>query len=190
LELKVRQLKKQLFLQLYSVSILIGLITLSKALGVALPWIRLSVLGAVTYELPAAETAARAFGLSISDTINDPKVFSAIIWVMSIGCIIPLIIIPLFLKKFQKGFDSIKKNDKKWGDILMSALFLGMISAFLGMGVSNGIISVLTLISSATIMIVCGLLVKKGGLNWLKNYALPFSMIGAMAIAIILNKVI
>lgn len=173
-----------------SVSILLGLITLSKALGVALPWIRLSVLGAVTYELPAAETAASAFGLSISDSITDPRIFSAIIWVMTLGCIIPLIIIPLFLKKFQNGLSVIKKRDKKWGDIFMSALFLGMISAFLGMGISNGLMSVLTLLSSALIMIVCGILVKKGGFAWLKNYALPFSMIGAMALAILFNKVI
>lgn len=173
-----------------SISILLALITLSKALGVALPWIRLSVLGAVTYELPAAEAAANAFGLSISDNISDPRVFSTIIWVMTAGCISPLIIVPLFLKKLHSGLNTMKKRDKKWGDIFMSALFLGMISAFLGMGVSNGIVSVLTLISSAIIMAGCGLIVKKSGAAWLKNYALPFSMIGAMALAILFNSIL
>ena len=42
------------FAILPSVSILLGLITLANTLGLPLPWIRLSVLGAVTYELPAA----------------------------------------------------------------------------------------------------------------------------------------
>ncbi|MFA9379882.1 MAG: DUF5058 family protein, partial [Acetanaerobacterium sp.] len=105
-----------------SISILLALITLSKALGVALPWIRLSVLGAVTYELPAAEAAANAFGLSISDNISDPRVFSTIIWVMTAGCISPLIIVPLFLKKLHSGLNTMKKRDKKWGDIFMSVL--------------------------------------------------------------------
>ena len=31
---------------------------LSKFLGIPLPWIRMSVIGALTYELPAAESAA------------------------------------------------------------------------------------------------------------------------------------
>ncbi|WP_242871745.1 DUF5058 family protein [Acetanaerobacterium elongatum] len=173
-----------------SISILLALITLSKALGVALPWIRLSVLGAVTYELPAAEAAANAFGLSITGNITDIKVFAAIIWVMTSGCITPLVIIPLFLKKLRGGLNLMKKHDEKWGDIFITAMFLGMISAFLGMGISNGLLSVLTLISSAVIMAVCGLLIKKCGAEWLRNYALPFSMIGAMALAILFNKVV
>lgn len=37
-----------------AVAILLGVITLSKFLGLPLPWLRLSVLGALTYELPAA----------------------------------------------------------------------------------------------------------------------------------------
>ncbi len=173
-----------------SISILLGLVTLSKALGVALPWIRLSVLGAVTYELPAAEAAANAFGLSISGSIADPKVFSAIIWVMTTGCITPLIIVPLFLKKLRGGLTKMKKRDQKWGDIFMTALFLGMISAFLGMGVSGGLMPVLTLLSSALIMVACGVIIKKSGAEWLRNYALPFSMIGAMALAILFHSVI
>ncbi len=170
-----------------SISILLGLVTLSKALGVALPWIRLSVIGAVTYELPAAEAAANAFGLSISGSVTDPKIFSAIIWVMTTGCITPLIIIPLFLKKLRGGLNKMKSRDEKWGDIFMTALFLGMISAFLGMGISGGLLSVLTLLSSAIIMIGCGAIIKKCGAEWLRNYALPFSMIGAMALAILFD---
>lgn len=172
-----------------SLSILIGLIAMSKALGVVLPWIRLSVIGAVTYELPAATAATSAFGLSLTQGITDPKIFAAIAWVMTLGCITPIIIIPLFLKKIQGGVDLLKGKDKKWGDIFLTALFLGMISAFLGMGVSGGLVPVLTLMSSAVIMAVCGLIIKKGGVKWLQNYALPFSMIGAMGLAILFQKI-
>ena len=35
-----------------AVAILLGVITLSKALGLPLPWLRLSVVGALTYEPP------------------------------------------------------------------------------------------------------------------------------------------
>jgi len=174
-----------LFSVLPSVSILLGLITLSYALGLPLPWIRLSVLGAVTYELPAATAAMNALGSSISDPVVDPKVFTAIAWVMTLGIIPPLVIIPVFLKKIQGGILRIRTKDSRWGELFMTALFLGMISAFLGMGVSGGLLPVLTLLSSAALMVVCGLLIKKAALPWLADFALPISMLGAMALAVL-----
>ena len=40
-----------------AVAILVGVISLSKSLGVALPWLRLSVVGSLTYETVAAGTS-------------------------------------------------------------------------------------------------------------------------------------
>ena len=116
-----------------AISILLGILTLAKFLGIPLPWIRLSVVGAITYELPAATSTATALGLSLSETITDPKAYSAIAWVMTLGIIPGLILLPLFLKKIQGGIMKIKNKDGKWGDLFMTSLFLGMISAFLGM---------------------------------------------------------
>lgn len=181
--LKRTAVSAAVFAILPSVSILLALVTLSYALGLPLPWVRLSVLGAVTYELPAASAALNALGSSISEPVTNPA-FSAIAWVMTLGCISPLIIIPLFLKKIQKGILSIQKKDNRWGELFMTALFLGMISAFLGMGVSGGILPVLTLLSSALIMICFGLLIKKAGIRWLEDFAMPLSMLGAMALAV------
>ncbi|MEG2356136.1 MAG: DUF5058 family protein, partial [Clostridia bacterium] len=67
-----------------AVSILVGVITLSKFIGLPLPWLRLSVLGAVTYELPAATIAANTMGASVKQTITDPQVFAIIAWVMTL----------------------------------------------------------------------------------------------------------
>ena len=173
-----------------AVAILLGVITLSKFLGLPLPWLRLSVLGALTYELPAATTTATAMNLSLSQPISDPKAYTAIAWVMTLG-IIPGIFIVLFgLKKIQSGIGSIKTKDAAWGEIFLSSMFLGMISAFVGMlfadvreGLSGYIPIVVALISAA-IMGVCGLLLKKLKWTWLEQYALPISMLGAMALSI------
>lgn len=183
--IKTTILSSAVFSILPSISILLGLITLSYALGLPLPWIRLSVLGAVTYELPAATAAANALGQSITTPISDPTAFTAISWVMTLGCITPLLIIPLFLKKIQNKLHKIQKKDNKWGELLMTAMFLGMISAFLGMGISGGLLSILTLLTSAAIMAVCGLFVKMLKAKWLENFALPISMLGAMALSIL-----
>lgn len=52
------------FSVLPAVSILLGVIALSGSLGVPLSWLRLSVVGALQYELNVAEIAATGMGLS------------------------------------------------------------------------------------------------------------------------------
>lgn len=179
-----------------AVSILLGVITLSKFLGLPLPWLRLSVIGAITYELPAATSTANALGISLSETVMDPTVYTAIAWVMTLGIFPGLIWVPLFIKKIQGGLMKIKNKDGKWGDILMTAMFLGMISAFLGMVFSDirsglkGWIPIFVLLFSALLMGGCGILIKKCNMKWLENYALPISMLGAMVFAAIITPVI
>ena len=173
-----------------AIAILLGIITLSNALGLPIPWLRLNVLGAITYELPAAIAAASAAGVDLETTITSARVFSTIVWVMTLGIIPSLILIPIFIKKIRSGVVKLGSKDKKWGEIVMTALFLGMVSAFLGMifsGIRDGLtgwIPVFVMLCSAVIMAVLGIVYKKAKINWLENYALPLSMIAAMALSI------
>ncbi len=179
-----------------AVSILIGIVTLSKFLGIPLPWIRMSVIGAITYELPAATSTANALGISLSETITDPKTYSAIAWVMTLGILPSIILPPILMKKIQGGMIKIKNKDSKWGDMFLTSMFLGMISAFLGMvfaDVRNGLagwIPIFVLLVSAVIMAICGLLIKKCKMQWLETYALAISMVGAMIFAAVITPLI
>ena len=195
-KLKKTVLSTAVFTIAPAVSILLGILTLSKFLGIPLPWIRLSVVGAITYELPAATSTATALGLSLADTITDPKAYTAIAWVMTLGIIPGMIMIPLFLKKIQGGIMKIKNKDSKWGDLFMTSLFLGMISAFLGMVFTDvrsglaGWIPIFVLLFSALMMGICGVLIKVCKMKWLETYALSISMILAMIFAVIITPVI
>ena len=170
-------------------SILLGVVTLSAFLGLPLPWIRLSVIGAITYELPAATSTANALGVSLSEMITDPKVYTAIAWVMTLGILPSIILTPILIKKVQKGIVKVQSKDPKWGDIFMTSLFMGMISAFSGMVFSHlregipGLLPVAVLVVSALVMAICGLLIKKAKITWLENYAMPFSMLISMVFA-------
>ena len=175
-----------------AISILIGVLALSKKLGLPLPWLRLSVIGALTYETAAAGAAANAVGTSIGDTatVLTASQFSTIAWVMTLGIMAGVIITPIICRKLLGGVDKLEKRDKRWGEILMSALFMGMISAFLGMifgKVGTGLagwIPVFVMLASMVIMLVCAVLIKKLKIKWIEDYAMPISMIGAMALAI------
>ena len=89
-----------------------------------------------------------------------------------------------------------KNKDAKWGELFSTSLFMGMIAAFSGMvfsGVSDGLtgwIPVFVLVSSAVVMGICGLLIKKCKMAWLENYALPISMLCAMVFSMIITPLI
>lgn len=120
-----------------ALAIVATVLTLSKALGLVLPWIRLTVIGAIQYEVPAAEAAINAFGIStgLSQPVTDPEVFAAVAWVMTIGSILPLVIVPFALKKIQKSIGKVSTKDPKWADTMAAAAFIGLIAAFIGRAV-------------------------------------------------------
>ena len=177
-----------------AISILIGIVALSKSLGLPLPWLRLSVIGSITYETVAAGNALEAAGLGAGSAITDPSIFVTIAWVMTVGIAAGLVFVPFVTKKVQSGVSKIGMKDKKWGEIFNNAMFLGMISAFLGYvfcdvglivkGDFSGLIPVLVMLTSAVVMAICGIIATKSKIRWLTDYALPLSLIAGMASAI------
>ncbi len=177
-----------------AVAVLVGVVALSKSLGIPLPWLRLSVIGSITYETVAAGNALEAAGMSAGSTITDASMFVTVAWVMTIGIAAGLIFVPFVTKKIQSGMSKVGMKDKKWGEIFNNAMFLGMISAFLGYvfcdvglvfsGDTSGLIPVCVMAVSAVVMAVCGLIATKAKIRWLTDYALPMSLIIGMASAI------
>ena len=177
-----------------AVSILIGVLVLSKSLGVPFSWLRLSVIGSLSYETTAAASALDALGKTMSELISDPDVFVTIAWIMTIGIILSLVLTPILTKKIQGGLKNMENKDKKWTEILNNAMFVGMISAFLGFvfgdvylifdGDTSGLTPVCVMAVSAITMCICGLLSSKFKIKWITDYAVPFSLIVGMISAI------
>lgn len=172
-----------------AIAIGIGIITLSGTLGIALPWLRLSVVGNVVYELSAAETAASSMGVSLGTGLNAQQ-FAAVAWTMTLGITTGLVLVPLFCEKTLNGVSSIGNKDKVWGELFTTSIFIGLIATFVGVALSGvtvdtaGRVQGLVLLVSAVVMVVCGVLMKKLGWKWMNDYALPICMVLAMASAI------
>lgn len=118
-----------------AVSIVITVLALSKSLGVPLPWLRLSVVGSLSYETIAAQNAASGMGTSLSELANigvTAQQFLTISIVMTLSILVGIWLVPLIGKKMSNGLISFEKRDKKWMDIIQAAMFIGMISAFVG----------------------------------------------------------
>lgn len=178
-----------------AVAIVISVITLAKDLGVPLPWLRLSVVGSLSYETIAASNAESAMGLVFGQvSVLTAQQYVTIAWVMTISIMVGIWLVPLVGKKLQTGMINMENRDKKWGDIFSASMFIGMISAFLGYvfcdfatvfsGNLSGLIPPLVMLVSALVMCLAGLIVKKYKWRWVGDYALPISLIAGMASAI------
>ena len=131
-----------IFTVLPSISILIGVVALSGNLGVPLPWIRLSVIGALHYEGAAAQAALDALG---TDVITK-EAFVTIAFVMTLGILSGPLYCLFGFKAYDKKVlakareneetkpsDEASEQPKKrdFGSILFNAVFIAMVSSFL-----------------------------------------------------------
>jgi len=194
-----------------AVAIVISVMVLSKTLGLPMPWLRLSVVGSMSYETVAANNALSAMGQTLGAGDLTAQQYVNVLTVMTISIMLGIWLVPLIGKKLQKGMKSLAKRDAKWADTFSNALFIGMIAAFLGFvfcdvsrlwtaenGVvtavkdgktitytaTSGLIPVAVMLVSALVMVLCGVLMKLPKMKWLKEYALPISLILGMAAAI------
>ena len=199
-----------------AIAIFATVVTLASTLGIVLPWIRLTVVGNLQYEVTAAQAALESFqdGSSIAvfgQNITDPKIFAAVSWVMTLGVIFSLLLIPIFLKKIQSKVGQVTNNssgDNKFGDIISAATFIGLISAFIGnaiagtaptikengkltpVGMGAGVMSVTVLITSVIVVVVLQALCKKFKWEKFEPFVMPIGMFAGMGMAVLMHYVL
>ncbi len=197
------------FAVLPSVGILLGVIALSGSLGTPWPWLRLSVIGALHYETQVAEAAAEAAGISGLSAANmTAGAFSTIALLMSV-CIIWGMVFSLFnckryTRRLSAGSPSAKKKKgvslAGFGDIAMTAMFIGLVSAYLGSYI-GGFVSgtglfrfagswlplAVALVGAAAMRVFLWAR-ERFQAAWLDSFSLAGSMLVAMASAIFLGR--
>ena len=160
-------------------------------------------IGAISYEVPAAESAMEALGYTggLSTEITDPLGFSTAAWVMTLGSVMPLVIIPFAMKKIQNSIGKAVSKNTAWADVMSAAAFIGMISAFVGraivgqgdkavLGDGAGIMSITALAVSMLSMLLFMQIEKKKKIAWLQSMAMPLAMFIGMGAVMLLAKVL
>ena len=201
------------FAVLPSVGILLGVIALSGSLGTPWPWLRLSVIGALHYETQVAEAAAESVGMEkLSAASMTASGFSTIALLMSF-CIIWGMVLMIFngkaysskltLPKPETAEPNGKKkklNLKAFGDIAMTAMFIGLVSAYIASYIGtivsgNGLFTFtgdwlpLAVACISALAMAGFLLIKeKAKADWIDSFSIAGSMLIAMTAAIFLGR--
>ncbi len=187
-----------MFTLLPSISILLGVIALSGSLGIPLPWMRLTVVGALHYELMAADIAATGAGLSKLPSLAEmtPVVFVTVATVMTLGILWGVLLVIFGLKTYQKKVTGFSNKSNNWGEILFSAMFIGLVCAYIGRGASEirasettsgNWTAVVVILSSFFCMGFFNMIIKKFNQKWLESFSLAFSMFLGMTSAVVFN---
>lgn len=195
------------FTILPSISILIGVIALSGIIGIPLPWIRLSVIGALHYEGLAVEAAYKDITLA---TMNSTQ-FVTIAFVMTLGILSGPIYCLFGFKAYDKKIlskarieaeeivnpEENAKPKKSFGPILFNAVFIAMICSFLAVDIAklknvdaspiDRYIPFVVIIVTFCTNWLLDIIVKKFNAQWLRNFTLGLSMVVGMAVAVFLG---
>ncbi len=190
------------FSVLPSVGILLGVLALSGSLGVPWPWLRLSVIGALHYETQVADAAAEQLGISLGSDQMTTQAFATIALLMSLcivwGMVLSALLNKKYLNKIQRSGGE-KKASGGFGDKAMAAMFIGMVSAYIGSYVGgwisgSGLFSFsgswtpLAVVAAAALaMAVFTYFSEKKGMAWLDNFSIAGSMLVGMLAAVLIG---
>ena len=191
------------FSVLPSVGILLGVLALSGSLGVPWPWLRLSVIGALHYETQVASAAAEQLGVSLDPGRMTVEAFPSIALLMSICIMWGMILSTLFnrryLNRLQQGGKTEERKGGGFGDRAMAAMFIGMVSAYIGSYVGsfisgNGLFTfsgdwtpLVVVAVAAAAMAVFTWFSEKKGKEWLDNFSIAGSMLIGMLAAVLIG---
>ena len=189
------------FTLLPSISILLGVIALSGTLGVPFSWLRLSVVGALQYELNVAEIAAQSIGLS-GLRVDELSIgaFVTIALVMTVGILGGVTCCILFLKKYLGKIQKAPKKENNgkpgFGAHATTAMFVGLCAAYIGSYIGKAIpregydiMPLFVAVVAALVMAVFEYFIQKKGKTALENFSLAASMLVAMAAAVVFQLV-
>lgn len=181
-----------------SIPIVIGVGIMMPWLGLAIPWIRLSVIGALQYEIIAMNQATAASGIT-SYIGMTPAVIATAFVIMTISILAGPLFNAIAYKKYQNKLSDLREKNQPLLNTITGSLLGGILAGLASYIIAGGIfdirstgsdsipvsgtVTLLTLGVSAAIMLVCGILIKVLKWKWLENYALPITILGALGCA-------
>jgi len=183
-----------------SIAILIGVLALAPSLGLPLPWIRLSIIGALHYEGAPANNIAKGLGLGdLPSTLMTSADYASIVLAMTVGIMAGVVFVFFFFKAYQRRVKKATSGSPKVSNLIFAAMFIGMVAAYVGdafghlrsMTLAHGVVRtpnilpVFSVASSIAAMAFFTWLIEKKKIAWLENFSFSFAMLFGMVMAVL-----
>jgi hypothetical protein len=171
-----------------SLAIVVALITIAPALGIPVSWARLGMAGSMMYEIIVATLGGQVMG---AESLGGPgytgQAFANSVWLMTLGVFPAYVAVIVFLKPYKAALQKRAAADQAWQGIFATTIFISVFAALAVPYTLKGGDELTATLAGGASMLVLALAIAKFKLNWLKEYALSFSMIAAIVVVILKN---
>jgi len=175
-----------------SIVIVLGAVSLIASVGGPLAWMRLAYIGAVMYELPAANIGAAAAGSTLGTNDMTMAAFANAAWVMCVCCLGWIIISALFTDKIGTLQEKVAGNNKKVMAAISAGGCMGAFAyqCFTRLFPGTNLIDftspqVWSMGAGMACIVVLSLYEKKRKAKWVSQFGMTIAMVFGMLVGVL-----
>ncbi|ELZ29385.1 hypothetical protein C474_13384 [Halogeometricum pallidum JCM 14848] len=165
-----------------SVAVLAGMLALIATIGGPVAWMRLSVIGSVAFELPAAELGVSQFGYSLGDPNISQRAYATAVWAMTLGGTGWLLVAAFGTRHMEKAREKISNGNEKLIPIISSAAMLGAFAYFLSGEATAGTPETGSIAVGGLVMLALLRLADSRDIQWIREWALGGAMLVGLVV--------
>jgi len=160
-----------------SIAVLAGMLALIATVGGPVAWMRLTVIGSVAFELPAAELGVSQFGYSLGDEGITETAYATAVWAMTLGGTGWLLVSAFGTRHMETVRTKISNGNEKLLPIVSAAAMLGAFAYFLTGEATAGTPETGSIAVGGLTMLGLLHLADSRDIQWLKEWALGTAML-------------
>ncbi|SEG59754.1 protein of unknown function [Halobellus limi] len=160
-----------------SIAVLAGMLALIATVGGPVAWMRLTVIGSVAFELPAAELGVSQFGYSLGDEGITETAYATAVWAMTLGGTGWLLVSAFGTRHMETVRTKISNGNETLIPIISAAAMLGAFAYFLSGEITAGTPETGSVAVGGLAMLGLLHLADSRDVQWLREWALGAAML-------------
>lgn len=167
-----------------SVAVLAGMLALIATVGGPVAWMRLTVIGSIAFELPAAELGLSQFGYSLGDEGISETAYATAVWAMTLGGTGWLLVSAFGTRHMEKVRSKISNGNEKLIPVISAAAMLGAFAYFLSGEVTTGTPETGAVAVGGLAMLALLHVADSRDVQWIREWALGVAMFVGLVAAV------
>nr|WP_231587858.1 DUF5058 family protein [Halostagnicola sp. A56] len=159
-----------------AIAVLAAMLALIAVVGGPVAWMRLSVIGSVAFELPAAELGVSQLGFGFGEDGITETAFATAVWTMTLGGIGWLVVAAFGTPHMEKARRKIVGGRETLLPIVTAGAMLGAFAYFVSGEVTAGAPETGSVAVGGLVMLSLLKIADENDVQWIREWALGTSM--------------
>lgn len=165
-------------------AVLAGMLALIATVGGPIAWMRLSVIGSLAFEIPAAEIGVSQLGYSLGDGDITREAYATAVWTMTLGGTGWLLVSAFGTPHMEKARQKIADGKDDLVPIISSAAMLGAFAYFLSGELPAGTPEAGSVAAGGLVMLTVLHIADDREVQWVREWALGTAMLVGLLVGV------